>query len=107
MEPSLSHNADFIHAGAEDCLGWEGAADSWCKLFKLLEMVTTAQIRHLSKMPGKGKGERKNTRSEIQEVTVIISDSKVHMSEKTTAPTLNMREMWILMDLIYNCESMY
>lgn len=26
-EPSLSHNTDFIHDGAEDCLGWEGALE--------------------------------------------------------------------------------
>lgn len=38
MEPSLSHNSDFIHAGAEDSLGWEGAAD------KLVEIVQTVPI---------------------------------------------------------------
>lgn len=38
VEPSFSHNTDFIHTGAEDCLGREGAAD------KLVEIVQTALI---------------------------------------------------------------
>lgn len=42
MEPSFSHNTDFIHAGAEDCLGWEGAAD------KLVEIVQTVPIGQVS-----------------------------------------------------------
>lgn len=38
VEPSLSHNTDFIHAGAEHSLDWEGAAD------KLVEIVQTVPI---------------------------------------------------------------
>lgn len=45
LEPSLSHNTDFIHAGAEDCLGWEGAAD------KLVEIVQTVPV---GQVPGSG-----------------------------------------------------
>lgn len=41
VEPSLSHNTDFIHAGAEDCLGWEGAAD---KLGELVHTVPTGEV---------------------------------------------------------------
>lgn len=41
LEPSLSHNTDFIHAGAEDCLGWEGAAD---KLVEIVQTVPVGQV---------------------------------------------------------------
>ncbi len=41
VEPSLSHNTDFIHAGAEDSLDWEVAAD------KLVETVQTVPIGRL------------------------------------------------------------
>lgn len=41
VEPSFSHNTDFIHAGAEDCLGWEGAAD---KLVEIVQTASTGQV---------------------------------------------------------------
>lgn len=50
VEPSLSHNTDFIHAGAEDCLGWEGDAD------KLVEIVQTVPV---GQVPDSGSVERK------------------------------------------------
>ncbi len=52
VEPSLSHNTDFIHAGAEDCLGWEGAAD------KLVEIVQTVPI---GQAPDSGSDTKKKT----------------------------------------------
>lgn len=47
VEPSLSHNTNFIHAGAEDRLGWEGAAD------KLVEIVYSVPI---GEVPESGSG---------------------------------------------------
>lgn len=49
VEPSLSHNTDFIHAGAEDSLDWEGAAD------KLVEIVQTVPI---GQMPVSGSDKK-------------------------------------------------
>lgn len=43
VEPSLSHNTDFIHAGAEDCLGREGAAD---RLVEIVQAVLIGQVPH-------------------------------------------------------------
>lgn len=43
VEPSLSHNTDFIHAGAEDCLGREGAAD---RLVEIVQGVLIGQVPH-------------------------------------------------------------
>lgn len=43
VEPSLSHNTDFIHAGAEDCLGREGAAD---RLVEIVQAVVIGQVPH-------------------------------------------------------------
>lgn len=42
VEPSLSHNTDFIHAGTEDYLGWEGATE------KQEEIVQTLPIGEVS-----------------------------------------------------------
>lgn len=52
VEPSFSHNTDFIHAGAEDCLGWEGAAD------KLVEVVQTLPA---GQVPDSGSVKKNNT----------------------------------------------
>lgn len=56
VEPSLSHNTDFIHAGAEDCLGRKGAAD------KLVEIVQTVLIGQTSNCGSDKNTWRKRTK---------------------------------------------
>lgn len=41
LEPSLSYNTDFIHAGAEHSLDWEGATD---KLMVAEETTPNGQV---------------------------------------------------------------
>lgn len=55
VEPSLSHNTDFIHAGAEHSLDWEGAAD------KLVEIVQTVPIGQVPDSDSVKKKEKKKT----------------------------------------------
>ena len=66
MEPSLSHNSDFIHAGAEDSLGWEGAAD------KLVEIVQTVPI---GQVPNSGS-DLKKTKNKTKKLKTVKPGGK-------------------------------
>ena len=98
VEPSLSHNTDFIHAGAENCLGWEGAADKlleMCKLFLLVECLTVAQIqKHLYNTWRKGterdlinrKIEQHRKQSSLMPQVALTCSYNIHSCGKSYKP---------------------
>lgn len=54
VEPSFFNNTNFIHAGAEDCLGMQGAAD------KLMEIVETVPVGPMPDCGSDDENWRKN-----------------------------------------------